>query len=82
MADLALDDLAQRGVFGRKFLERLHERAVAALELLDAARDHVDQDVRVVDRLQGVFDVVVSHGRGDSVVKTGNSTVPGAERQG
>ena len=30
VADLAFDDLAQRGVFGRKLLERLDQRAVAA----------------------------------------------------
>src|SRR5665213_753405 len=61
VADLALDDLAQRGVLGGKLLERLDERAVAALELLHASGDDVHQDIEIVDRLEGFLDVIVSH---------------------
>ena len=37
VTDLAVDDLAQCGIFGRKLLERFHERTIAALELFHAA---------------------------------------------
>ena len=42
--------------------KRFDQRAVAALELLHAAGNHVDQDVRIVDRLECFLDVIVSHG--------------------
>lgn len=61
-ADLTLDDFAQCGILGRKFLERFDQRATAAPELFHAARDHIDQYIRVVDYLECSLEVIVSHG--------------------
>src|SRR5687767_14468354 len=60
-ADLALDDLAQRCVFSRKFLERFDQREVPAFQLLDAPRQHVDEHIGIVDHQQRRSDIIVSH---------------------
>ena len=72
VADLAFDNLPQRRILGRQLLQRLNERAVPALQLLHAARDHVDQDVWIVDRFERFFDLIVSYGGGGMRRKTGN----------
>src|SRR5665213_2253201 len=61
VADLILDDLAQGDIFGRQLFEGFHQRTIAALQLLHAARNHVDQDVRIGNFGQRLFDVIVSH---------------------
>jgi len=63
VADLTFGDLAQGGVFRRKFLQLLDERTVAALELFHAQGDDVNENIGIFDHLEGVLDVVVSHGR-------------------
>lgn len=58
---LPFDNFAQRDVFQGKFFERLHESTAALPELLHASGDDVDQDIGVIDDLQGIFQIVVSH---------------------
>src|SRR5882724_4508508 len=69
-ADLALGHLAQRGVLGGKLLERLDQRAMAAAELFHAARNHVHQDIGVLDNFERFLQVIVSHGWNDWVIST------------
>ena len=60
-ADLAFNDFAQRGVLRRKFFQRFDKRAIAALELLHAARHDIDQYIWIIDDRQRCSDIFVSH---------------------
>ena len=54
--DFALDDFQQGDIGFTETRTALDERGTAAVELLDALRDHVDQDGRVFDDQGGLFD--------------------------
>ena len=60
-ADLAFNDLAQRGVLCGEFFQRFNERAIAAFELLHPARYHIDQHIGIIDDRQRRSDIFVSH---------------------
>src|SRR6185312_9202810 len=79
-ADLLLDDLPQRGVLGGQLLQRLDQRTIAPAQLLHAARNHVDQDVGILDLGERQADIVVSHGSGRMLLRekrTQSGSLPG-----
>jgi hypothetical protein len=55
IGNFTFHDLAKSHIFSREALQRLNERLVTALQLLGAARHHVDQDHRISDFLLGFF---------------------------
>ena len=61
VADLALDDFAERGVFRGKFFQRLDQGAIAALQLFHPPRDYVDEHVRVLHDFECCSYIFVSH---------------------
>jgi hypothetical protein len=61
ISDLAFGNFTQRHIFWQKFFERLHERAVAAFELLHANGNNIHENIRIVDYLKRGLKVVVSH---------------------
>ena len=46
-ADLTFDHLTKRNILGTEFFERLHQGSVASAQLLNAARDYVDQQTGI-----------------------------------
>ena len=62
VADLAIHDLAQGGVFGGEFLQRFDQGSCATSELFNPAGDDIDEDIRIVDDRERGFQVFVSHG--------------------
>jgi hypothetical protein len=61
VADLALDDFAQRDILRQKLLERFNQGAIATLELFDAARYDIHENVWIIDYKERLGKIVVSH---------------------
>ena len=59
---LSFDNFAQCDIFRRELFERVNERFHAfVLKLVNAARDDVDQNVRVFDDLVSLSKIFFSH---------------------